>query len=124
MKLRCTTNSVRIRIRRSELDTFDREGRITEQVHFPGGTIFTFVLERTSGPSWEAIMAEGTLRIGMPEVQAKAWMAPDRVGFDEQLPVPGDSETLHLLIEKDFPCLHRTEEDKSDTFQDLARRND
>jgi len=123
MKLRCTTNSVRIRIRRSELDVFDREGRVTEKVHFPGGTEFTFSLERITGTTWEASLSEGTLRVGMPRAKAKAWMEPDRVGFEEELPVPGTSTTLQLLIEKDFPCLHRTNEDKSDTFQDLANRS-
>lgn len=123
MKLRCTTNSVRIRIRRSELDLFDREGRVAEQVYFPGGSILTFALERISGAAWEATLTDGTLRIGMPEAQAEIWMNPDRVGFEEQLPVAGKSATLHLLIEKDFPCLHRTNEDKTDTFQDLADRS-
>lgn len=123
MKLRCTTNSVRIRIRRSELDLFDREGRVAEHVHFPGGSILTFALERISGAAWEAALTDGTLRIGMPEAQAEIWMNPDRVGFEEQLAVTGTSATLHLLIEKDFPCLHRTNEDKTDTFQDLADRS-
>ena len=86
--------------------------------------MFACILERIAGPSWEASMLDGTLRIGMPKIKADAWMEPDRVGFEKQLPIPGKSAFLHLLIEKDFPCLHRPEEDKSDTFQDLADRKE
>lgn len=124
MKLRCTQNSIRIRIRRSELDLFDREGRVSEDIYFPGDAVFTFALARIAGDSWEATLSEGNLQIGMPEELAKAWMAPDRVGFETKLKVPEKSVDLHLLIEKDFPCLHRSNEDKSDTFQDLADRKE
>ena len=44
------------------------------------------------------------------------------VGFEVFIPLNGTGK-LHLLIEKDFPCKDRPEEDQSDFFQDLADKS-
>jgi len=47
-------------------------------------------------------------------------MTSDQVGIEYNIPLDG-ATYLHILIEKDFPCLDREQEDKSDTFWELAQ---
>lgn len=120
MKLRCTTDSVRIRIRRSELDTFNAEGKVGDTVLFPGGQMLQFSLEKAPVDQLRADFTDGHIRVMLPEASAKKWGTSEQIGIEKRLAIAGQNRELHLLIEKDFPCLHRTNEDKSDTFTELA----
>jgi hypothetical protein len=51
----------------------------------------------------------------MPADQAIAWGVTDQVGIAENISL-GNFGSLGLLIEKDFACLDRSEEDNEDTF--------
>jgi hypothetical protein len=51
----------------------------------------------------------------IPAEQANAWGATDQVGIAEDISL-GSFGSLALLIEKDFACLDRSEEDNEDTF--------
>jgi hypothetical protein len=46
-------------------------------------------------------------------------METEQVGIEHHL-----DSGLSILIEKDFPCKTRFDEDKMDTFQELALKND
>lgn len=120
MKLRSTHNSIRIRIRKSELLLLKQQTRVEEQVQFPNGILFKFVLSiDQKKENVDAALENHELLIALPEKEAKAWMNSNHVGIERQIALP-DGEHLHLLIEKDFPCTDREEEDKSDTFWELA----
>ena len=120
MKLRCTTDSIRIRIRRSELDQFNQKGKVADAVRFPDGQTLHFSLEQAAVDHLKADFTDGHIRVMIPKASAKTWGTTEQVGLEETLQSPGSSSGLHLLIEKDFPCLHRTHEDKADTFTELA----
>jgi hypothetical protein len=51
----------------------------------------------------------------MPADQAIAWGVTDQVGIAENISL-GNFGSLGLLIEKDFACLDRSEEDNEDAF--------
>lgn len=123
MKLRCTTNCIRFRIRRSELKDFLERGQLQDRVSFPGGTQFQFSLKRIDAPSLALTFRDGHLAVGIPNSLVKQWAQPQEVGFERYLNLP-NGEQVHVLIEKDFPCLHRPHEDKTDTFQELSVRKD
>jgi hypothetical protein len=59
------------------------------------------------------------LVLTLPKKEALEWIITNKVGIESHINLSND-EQLHLLIEKDFPCLDRPEEDKSDTFWELA----
>lgn len=123
MKLRCTTNSIRLRLRKSDVERLMRDGRITESVALPDGPVFSFSLCQESRDSICAEWDQFALRIILPQPEARQWAATERVGIESFLPL-SDGNQLHVLIEKDFPCKDRPEEDKSDTFQELAAREE
>ena len=52
-------------------------------------------------------------------MDAQKWMSTDQVGIELENELD-NGEHLHILIEKDFPCKDRTDEDKSDTFFEIA----
>ncbi len=122
MKLRCTKNSIRIRIRKSELEELSKKNIISESIDF-GNTIFSFSLSISDVPKINAVFEERKINVFLPEVKAMAWIGSDQVGMEHFKPLD-NSEELHILIEKDFPCKDREDEDKSDTFWELADGSD
>ena len=120
MKLRCTENSIRIRIRKSELKELAEKGKIAEHVHFANTAVFTFSLNLMGGiTGLSAMCLSNNIMVTLPKKQAMTWMNTNQVGLEANYELD-EGQTLHILVEKDFPCLDRENEDKSDTFWELA----
>lgn len=121
MKLRCVRNSIRLRVRKSELTQLSKGMTIREEVGFPGETPgLIFSLEMSSDlQEVSASFKDNLIQIALPKDQAQHWISTNEVSIEEQLPI-NDKEQLHLLIEKDFPCTDRENEDKSDLFGELT----
>ena len=66
---------------------------------------------------------DGILQVKLPKKEATTWMNTNQVGIEHEHEID-NGERMHLLIEKDFPCIDREDEDKEDTFQELAEEND
>lgn len=123
MKFRSTKNSIRIRVRKSELQKLSAAHKIEESINFGQNVKLTFALDVSSSHERvEATFFDNFLVVSLPEEIAKNWMNSDEVGIETNYSL-SDGEELHILVEKDFPCLDRPEEDKSDTFQELAAKN-
>jgi hypothetical protein len=58
------------------------------------------------------------LRIAVPDGAVRRWITSDEPGFEVQQP-NGSAEPLHLVVEKDFACLHR-EDESADAFPNPA----
>jgi hypothetical protein len=118
MKLRIKGNSLRLRVSRSELAHFQAGGRIEETIHFtaaPEATL-TYALESALKPS------PVTVRYGSREVtvilskdRARIWGGESEVGVYTTLDM-GPAGSLEVVVEKDFACLDRSDEDNSDAF--------
>jgi len=121
MKLRCVRNSIRLRVRKSEIAQLSQGMVIREEVGFPGETPgLIFSLEMSSDlPKVNASFKNNLTGRVTPKAQAQHWINTDEVSIEEKLSI-NDAEQLHLLIEKDFPCTDREEEDKSDLFGELT----
>ncbi len=120
MKLRITHNSIRIRIRKSELEKLQQRNTIEESVAFPNDAAFNFVLRiDNSANHLNAKLENSSLILTISPKEAEQWIGSNQVGIETNIPLD-KNEQLHLLVEKDFPCLDRPEENKSDTFWELA----
>ena len=120
MKLRTTNNSIRIRIRKSELALLKNDSKIEEVIYFPNDVQFAFALAVAKEVEEISVsLNQNTLTILIPHNIAIGWINTNQVGIEYNLPISID-KNLHVLIEKDFPCLDRSNEDKSDTFWELA----
>ena len=123
MKLRTTHNSIRIRVRKSELDRLQKEGIVEESIAFPGAVIFKFAIAvEDIEKDLFATLKDNYLKLIIAKATAKQWIITNKVGIETSIKLP-KGEALHLLVEKDFPCLDRENEDKSDTFWELASDN-
>ena len=120
MKLRTTHNSIRIRIRKSEMTTLGKAHYIEESIGFPNEIVFKFALSIDQNASQVgALLENNSLVLTIPQTIANNWINTNQVSIEHHTKLSND-EQLHLLIEKDFPCLDRENEDKSDTFFELA----
>lgn len=121
MKLRCTTNSIRVRIRKSELNTLAEEGSIKEQVGFGHQVSFSFVLFIDhEAQEVHALLNQNTITIHLPTSLAQTWINSQQVSIQASQ-VLENEQYLDILVEKDFPCTDRENEDKNDTFWELAQ---
>ena len=118
MKLRIRENTIRLRLKRGEVDQIASGQSIVEETHFPE-SVFTYRLEANGTDKVSASFEGGNLAIRMPIGEVRQWAQSDQVSIIAEQPA-GDSGTLSLLIEKDFMCLspghHRPDEDDVDTY--------
>lgn len=123
MKLRLTHNSIRIRIQRSELAQLKETGSITDSVSFPTSDAFHFEIRMHPEKEIRASLESAKISICLPHEVAQTWFNTTQVGIETQLLLQGNAQ-LHVLIEKDFPCADRPNEDKSETFWELVDKPD
>jgi hypothetical protein len=117
MKLRIRDDSVRLRLKRSEVEGLAAGGSIVATTHFPDSQ-FSYRLDAVDRSDIAADFANGTLAIGLPADVVAGWANGDDVSIHAELPLADGS--LSILVEKDFACLapgdHREHEDDADTF--------
>ena len=120
MKIRCEHNSIRLRLRKSELVQLRAEQWLASSLQFPGGAVFSWeVMLQEEISDISSSFSEGRLNVQIPATPAQQWMDSEQVAMECFLPL-GGGQALHILVEKDFPCKDRPEEDKSDFFTELS----
>jgi hypothetical protein len=118
MKLRIKGDSLRLRVSRSEVARVLAGEYLEETIHFAPQPVakFTYALKQEPSLSRPTVQYAGNkVTILIPADQANEWGVTDQVGIAEDISL-GDLGSLQLLIEKDFACLDRSEEDNEDTF--------
>jgi hypothetical protein len=118
MKIRIKGNSLRLRVSRSELARLLAGDCLEETIHFTpeAGARFTYALQQEpSAKSPTVQYTDSRVSVLLPADQAHVWGVTDQVGIAEDISL-GTIGSLALLIEKDFACLDRSNEDNQDTF--------
>jgi len=118
MKLRFEKNSLRLRVRKSDVDALKHHGFIKESVEVPGN-IFMYELCISDVVAPQALFKGNAVVATIPTIMATEWLNTDTIGIYHSIHLDS-GRTLELVIEKDFPCKDRPGEDKSDTFTELA----
>lgn len=115
MKIRIKGNSVRLRLTKTEVQTFAKNGRYEESAQFGQNTL-VYVLQAKAGINQlEANFELNTLTVFFPSNEKDRWANSGRVGYNNQVDW-NDPNALSLLVEKDFSCLDNTVEDQSDNY--------
>jgi len=118
MKLRIKGASLRLRVSRSEVARLLAGDCLEETTHFAPGPNAKFTYAMKQDPSLTRPTlhcAANTVTVLLPANQATDWATTDQVGIAENISI-GELGSLALLIEKDFACLDRSDEDNDDTF--------
>ena len=120
MKLRLEGNSIRLRVRKSDLIKLQKEGSIKEGLIFPNSLYFNYqLITDTNAETIDAQLSADALTVSIPLSMAMNWLNSDAVGIEHTL-----NSGLFILIEKDFPCTDRPWEDTSDTFFELVNEKE
>jgi hypothetical protein len=118
MKLRIRGDTIRLRLKRVEVDQIAAGTSIVEETHFPN-SVLTYRLDVSGDSDISASLDDASLVVSLPESLVSDWAATDEVSLSAEQTLSGTG-SLSLLIEKDFSCLepghHRDGEDDEDTF--------
>lgn len=116
MKLRIKGNSLRIRLTRTEVEKFTDTGYLEEQTSF-GARKFIYAVQRSNEQQeMTASFDQNGICLFVPAKLVAGWAQNDIVGFNANMPLP-ETDSLYLLLEKDFICLDETTEDQSDNYE-------
>lgn len=122
MKLRCTSNSIRIRLRKSEVAHLAEHKSIQESIDFTAESSFMYsILADDSSQQLHARLDPNHIRVFIPQPVAMEWANSDQVSLSHAQEL-GNGLYLDLLIEKDYPCTTRPDEDKSDFYGELQNK--
>ena len=120
MKLRIEDNGIRLRLRKSDLDTLAGSRTVIGSVAFLTKATFIFELSISNSINEvEAILTKHKIQVLLPETKANKWIESKQVGIEKYITLE-DGSKLKVLVEKDFPCLDRENENKDDTFWELV----
>jgi hypothetical protein len=117
MKLRIKGNSLRLRVSPSEMCRLMETGRVEETIYFGDqeDEKLTYALEHNSKST------EMTLRyraqevtVLIPTTEVEMWKEGDQVGMYGEIGT--GHRRMELVVEKDFACLDKGEEENEDTF--------
>ena len=115
MKLRIKGNSIRIRVTKTEVANFKKDGILNESTFF-GTNHFHYCMKRADDANeLYANYHDNCITVFIPQKIADEWTSTDMVGFNHKMPL-GNDDHLFLLVEKDFVCLDNTFEDQSDNY--------
>lgn len=116
MKLRIKGNSIRFRLTRSEVAEFAQTGKFGETSFFGPGPDdqLIYSIEATANDSLSASFRGGRLTVHIPQHLADEWTSTENVGI-EGVSIGSNGE-IHILIEKDFVCLTRDDEDPNENY--------
>jgi hypothetical protein len=116
MKIRIRSNSVRIRLSKTEVDLFAKDGYVEERTEFINSTL-VYAVKSSDGNTLSADFVNGNITLYVPANTLQQWASTDLVGLDYNMPLPNGSH-LYLLIEKDFKCIDAAAtEDQSDMYE-------
>jgi hypothetical protein len=121
MKLRIKGNSLRLRVSRSELAHFQAGDRIEETIRFAEApeAKLTYALESAVQSSPVRVRyGFHDVTVILSEDQVRIWEAESEVGVYSNLDI-GSAGSLDVIVEKDFACLDRSDEENRDTFTNL-----
>lgn len=119
MKLRCAQNSIRLRLGKSDIQNLEIHKEISESISFGSSVKFSYSLCTAELDAIEAEAKDNMISIWVPFKLASEWIHSTQVGIESTI-IFGDGSSLHILIEKDFPCKDAPLDEQSDTFKELV----
>lgn len=112
MKLRIQKGSLRLRLTQSEVAQLHDTGRVESSIEFAAGAGLAYALEGSTRAAGISASFDGhAIVVTVPLSRLKQWAESKDVTI-EDTPEGG----VHLLIEKDFQCLHKPHQRDPDAY--------
>jgi hypothetical protein len=110
MKLRIQDNSLRFRLTRREVVSLVENGRVEGEVRFAPDRALPYAVYSTqAAESISVDYSSAGVCLFLPLQWVRAWAESDQVSMERL-------GRVHLLVEKDFQCLHGPERRDPDAF--------
>src|SRR5262249_32533544 len=110
MKIRLHDNSVRLRLTQSEVARLAAGDRLEQATVFsPSAKLICSIGPSDQIEAATATFADNRLAVLLPKAQTIRWASGADVGIESHQTV-GGNQLLHVLVEKDFACLHSASE--------------
>lgn len=120
MKIRIKGNSIRIRLSKSEVALFAKEGYLEEKTDFGNNTL-SYAVKSREGETMSAQLNDNAITLMVPQHLLQQWASTNLVSLEYNLPVNNENN-LYLLLEKDFKCIDAVvTEDQSDYFENPSK---
>ena len=120
MKVRIKGNSVRMRLSKSEVEAFAKEGYVEERTEFVNSTLI-YSVKTTDAETLSADYTSGALTLFIPSNLLRKWAFTNLVGLNYNMPI-NNGKYLFILLEKDFKCIDdEVTEDQSDYFENPSK---
>ena len=116
MKIRIKGNTLRLRLTKSEIEKLGHTGKVAESTNFNINTLHYELILNENLTEIEAHFKDNTISIQLPKTCVDLLCHTDTVGCDNNMQLH-HGETLYILVEKDFKCIDRTDEDQSDNYE-------
>jgi hypothetical protein len=111
MKLRIQGNSLRVRVTQKEVAQLRRSHHVEALFEFGPGNELTYSLDGSVWAGSATVIFDGhAIRITVPARVMTEWTETGRVGIE------ATSQSVKLLIEKDYQCLHGPGEQDADAY--------
>ena len=122
MKLRIRGNSIRLRLLRGEVAEFAAQKVLRETVNF-GASNLTYVLQMTDdADELQTKFNGGEIVVQVPSAAAREWTETETVGLTGEQKI-ADAQVLRIVVEKDFVCLDRpNDEDNRDAYPNHSHK--
>lgn len=122
MKLRIRGNSIRLRLLRGEVAEFGASGVFEESIDF-GASKLTYSLRRTSEiDELSAKFKNNEITVFVPSDAARNWTETELITLTGEQKI-SDGAVLKILVEKDFVCLDRPDdEDNKDAYPNTSHK--
>jgi len=106
VKLRIGEDSLRLRLSDEDVAALVERGGVEQQISFgPDGRLaYAIEIGETGGGELGVRYRPGRITVLASAERARSWARSDEVGLEQW--VRRGAESLHLLVEKDFPCQH------------------
>jgi hypothetical protein len=112
VKLRIQENSLRLRLTQKEVAHLSERGRVESLIEFSPGQDLVYLLEGSLHANSVTAAFDGrAIRVTVPAHVMTEWAESDQVSIEAP-----SRAGLHLLIEKDFQCLHGRGEQDRDAY--------
>lgn len=114
MKIRIQGNSLRFRLKKSEIEKLALEKYISEEVVFDANTKFSYSIIAKDIEEISVFFKDNTISVIIPLSQEKLWTQTDLISIRNNISTP------IILLEKDFKCTSKqcleTEIEIKDSF--------
>jgi hypothetical protein len=116
MKIRIQGNSIRFRLKQFEVEALAEKKIVKEILAFGDEEKdqLLFILQVVNrGFSLE--QNTSGIQLNIPENVANEWTQTELIGFEQKIITPKGKE-INILVEKDFKCLTRSDEEEAGSY--------